>query len=734
MILGILGTLAMTLALAQPAERPLGDSERDAILDQLRVIEETVTHVRVHSSASVKSADRHGALLPCNRFKGVSAFETRSQGRFLYDFQEMTGPWVGGLAEYMTKSRVISFDGRIGVDHSRPVQEGLSLHRGLIVTERLSLGDGAGNLMSGWELSWMGFFAQSGRSFCEMVSDSSNAFKVSELLVGSIEAYRIGCTANGNRCEFVLGKSSGFPMLSARLWKGDKLSKEVIVEEYFPVTRGFAYPKRATRTRFDKSGQVSNRQEYLGTKIELDPADVNRNSFRALLPVGCFVDDKSSGLTFTVGPDDFSLQADLRKQVLEVRETLLQSGVTPPARRVSEEFRISSLQTREVVQRGEESRNADESEVLSLMVQEIPELVVDNCGLNAALFVLEHFDVQHEVMDVKDLLGLDPQANGLVSFQDLKLAFEANGLNSTGYKGAGLREAMDSARGGQVCILHTGVGDGRLAHFMVILGASDEGVTAVDPLHGSKWMSTEEFGARFGKKVSGNILVIDPAETRRFESIVLGQSVASVELGYWLERGGEYVVEIPLLNVGDRDVTVVESKGSCECFRGISPSTISAESETALSIRFDAASFGTGNQSKSVVLMFDGVEESSLALNLHAYVEPLALERKVTFVPDSFEIDLRFDDSRQELTILLPIGAQVDHVGTDDRGLDIGRTREVARSAATDSRLAYRYWIDVTDYHETSATLLVEVSGLEEGNRRITVPITIRRPSSVGTR
>ena len=145
----------------------------------------------------------------------------------------------------------------------------------------------------------------------------------------------------------------------------------------------------------------------------------------------------------------------------------------------------------------------------SLVLQEFSDLKIDNCGLKAAVFLLDWFDIPIDLSDLQNELQVGLNWERPASMLSLKESLEAEGLRVSAYKDATLDEMLTGLDGKHVCLLHVVTVEGpKAGHFYLVTAAAKGRVLVVDSARHYEWVQTAEFKSRFAQSFSGFYLSV----------------------------------------------------------------------------------------------------------------------------------------------------------------------------------------------------------------------------------
>jgi ABC-type bacteriocin/lantibiotic exporter with double-glycine peptidase domain len=140
----------------------------------------------------------------------------------------------------------------------------------------------------------------------------------------------------------------------------------------------------------------------------------------------------------------------------------------------------------------------------------------ENCGLYAAAFVLEWFDVPVDTLQLESELDVGTHWARATSLSLLKRKLEIKNLSVSAYKEANLDEVLADLDGKHVCLIHvTSTNTAKEGHFYLLIDSNGNKVLLVDAGKNFEWIPVDEFKRRFATIFSGYYLSISPPSASR---------------------------------------------------------------------------------------------------------------------------------------------------------------------------------------------------------------------------
>lgn len=628
-------------------------SEREELKGRLTAIQNSLKNYRVRGQYRIDKwrPERSKWELSTSARGGV-LYEARDNPRFHLQVDELVGRWFKGSSEdYFLESSIASYDGRIGQQlylrtgsPSRSVQ----IRRGSLKGTAPDDGEGLGDMLSGWRATI--FDRILNKNFLLMLDDPS--VTVEHVQVEAGKRIHIATTTANLRVAYILDNEH-LGLLEERFEIDGKLKVHWKIDSFFPPKIGIAYPKSATRTRYDNDGRVTERAVYTGESVQLNDESVTDDSFRISWPDWCYVTDEITQTTFMLAPSQNEMLQRISDQCDRSAEKLRNAG-TPIPTSPSDERRIRSPQVRSVTPSAQPSSNA----VISILLPETGTYRANNCGLNTLAFLLQLHGIRANLDDLATSLGVGSHWERVTSLRDLKVALVASGLEVEGYKNTTVDELIEFSRDRRM-VFHVQQRSDRPAHYLVMLAGNDQGAYVVDPLNGDRWRSREEVLEKYGRTFTGLCLGVREAV---FEASVIGDHEYDVNVGELLEGDSTYVIEVPFLNPGEEPVEILKSSGTCNCYQGVWPRTLAPGEETTLEFRFDAERFGIGKTRRRVVLETDSEETAEIAIDFNADIMAIPLDRKIVWFPavlDFGTVSASTLPNTTDLTVVLPSGVEI---------------------------------------------------------------------------
>src|SRR5580704_11782476 len=149
------------------------------------------------------------------------------------------------------------------------------------------------------------------------------------------------------------------------------------------------------------------------------------------------------------------------------------------------------------------------------ILPELYDVKVDNCGLNAALFLLYWFDLPVGISQLQSELRVGPHWELPTSMLLLKKEFEVKGLTVNAYKDATLDEVLASVDDKHVCLLHVNIENSKEGHFYLVTAVQSRGVLLVDAMKSHDWIQVDDFKNQFAKSFSGYYLSVSRSPSPR---------------------------------------------------------------------------------------------------------------------------------------------------------------------------------------------------------------------------
>ncbi len=588
--------------------------------------------------------------------RGTALYGGERAERFHLDLEEWISRWDGGAAPYSRDSAIIAFDGRVGAKFRRftgSAERVVRLGRGLIGANTPIEGAGVGMALSGLEFSLLyrlnselnlkNYLRGPGATVVEVTRDGRRCFEVN-------------LQADLRRVTLILDCEDGLRLCEERTEYDGEPRQTLVVSEFFPAKNGIAHPKVAKLTRF-VDGQPHEITEYRASTIEIDDPAVGPKSFCIEWPDWCPVTDLVTSTVFAMAPIDEKLRDDFDAQFDRIAKAFTEMERTLPVPRTAGVRRIRDTATKIV---SSEHTPDPASAVISALLPEIEGRRADNCSLNTVAFLMDYYGQPYDLEALSQQLGIGESRELVTSLLSVKNVLVANGLEVSSYKNTAAAEIIDFSRDHPIAF-HVRYREDLPAHYLVAMGGDEKGTYIVDPLHGEGYLTRDEFDQRFGRALTGLCLAVQP---QRFGALTLEPNlgVHTVDMGNLDEGNLYYQVEVPLLNLTDDPVRILKSTGSCNCFKGVTPHVLPPNDETIVTFTFKSGTFGVGQVSKTVALKLDDEDVKTVNLDFQARVNPLPLERKITWFPATvrFGPSSGSKQSSTSASFVVPRGVSLD--------------------------------------------------------------------------
>jgi len=371
----------------------------------------------------------------------------------------------------------------------------------------------------------------------------------------------------------------------------------------------------------------------------------------------------------------------------------------------------------------------------SLVLQEFSDLKIDNCGLNAAVFLLDWFDVPIDLSDLQNELQVGLNWERSTSMLSLKESLEANGLRVSAYKEATLDDTLTGLDGKHVCLLHVGTGeDPKAGHFYVVPAAANGSVLVVDVARHYEWVQTAEFRSQFAKSFSGFYLSVSRENQAAPRTYTLNEPMIEIDLGDIPSGQGILKVQI---SVGNRKTVplIVESvKGSCDCFKGAvfkgaTPQKLEPTELQVLELSFERSKLGVGSVVRDVHLYVRDTETRDVVIRVKAHVLQTPPEKQISWLPERIDFGLIRDPSLlqkpQILTIMVPRGVSIQEVKPDSSNVVVKAvsTQESGADSGRDNRQVYRFEVTLPAVRPGPLREKILVTTTDTNYPRIEIPL-----------
>ncbi len=306
------------------------------------------------------------------------------------------------------------------------------------------------------------------------------------------------------------------------------------------------------------------------------------------------------------------------------------------------------------------------AQVDSLALREFGDLRLDNCGVNAAVFLLHWFDLSVDLPRLQDELEVGSHWEQATSMLLLKKSLEANGLSVSAYKNATLDETLVGLDETHVCLLHVNRGgDLKKGHFYLVPAVANGSVLLVDPARDYEWVTVDEYKRQFAEMYSGYYLSVSRSTKPSPREYTLAEKVIEVDVGVATNDPGTLIVTIPVINTKQVPIIIESAKGSCSCFetaafRGDHPTRLEPGEKQSLELKFNRSSLGLGGVQRYVSLHLRDTEARDLEIKVSVRVVERPVEQRVVWFPQKIDYGLVKDadifQKPQELTVSLPPG------------------------------------------------------------------------------
>jgi hypothetical protein len=155
---------------------------------------------------------------------------------------------------------------------------------------------------------------------------------------------------------------------------------------------------------------------------------------------------------------------------------------------------------------------AGDDRLLPLSLPQLGHQKLNNCGLNAAVFVCRHFQVPSAVDALAAELGVGNYYQRPASLLGLKQVFTARGLSVEAYRDARFEEVANALDGTALWLLHVNKSPESLGHFYILAGQDPSRICWIDPVRTCEWTSSTNLTVELEGKFQGWCLRIAPPE------------------------------------------------------------------------------------------------------------------------------------------------------------------------------------------------------------------------------
>lgn len=720
---------------------------RAAAVARLREAEASLNDIRIEAETR---AEAWNAEKEEWEYAGESAFTVTYPGtprsRARVDFHRMVTRWVDGVSAFAVVRRSAGYNGRDG--KTLTTQQGSSESPaetldGTIEGRRPPIIDHVDGL-SAWHESSLGFSTPGGERFSDFVEKSAGRTTLA-WVAAEENANELRLTLkNGPREEhWVLDPRHGYS-IAAHVSHGSEgtVRERFVAERFLEAAPNLFYPAEALMERFGRDGRPEYRTRLLCRAVVANDPAFSEDVFDLQFPPGTFVRDLASDEAFTVGKDPPELEKAIGGEVAAAKsapirpadeDVLARAAVrvarfdeNEPSSRVwiwiaaaaiALALAAIAFARRRRTWRGVAAGSAilvlaaapARGEGAALAIEALGSQRVSNCGLNTALFVLRYFGAADAgVEDLATELGAGRHYEEPVDLLSLKRAFERRGLGVKSVENASPDETVRAAGAERLAVVHVRGCDAGAGHYYVVVGRSEKGdVYVVDTGQGGRFMERSEFDESIGKRATGYALFVGTAPARGAEDLAASGGVIEFDAGRVDEGRGPFDVRVPVRNGGRTPLRLIESRGSCDCFRSASfpggTEWLPPGAESTLVLRFEREELPVGRGTQDVLLRLGGEAAPRESLvRVRVEVVRVRPADRVNWYPNRLDFGVWREGEAPEkpfsVSLRIPAGVRLRgaSASSESLSLDLVESRSGGSSRAGDARL-YSHEVRLAD-------------------------------------
>jgi hypothetical protein len=761
----------------------------EALIDAIQHSERKLINLSVSGKSVTERYDSSSREWVYDGESEFTAWYTGMPGsKAKVEYHKRVLPWTGGSKPFSEKSEIYAYTGKVGQTLILSAN-GQSFLRGIIRPDRpktLSFDAAA----TGWNTSLYGAIDSEKRSLSALLRQwQKTGVSAEYATIDQTQCIRVSLTQGKLTRSWYLDPSREYALRRVEVSLYDVLYRRVSVQQITAVAAGVFYPSRVLIERFDLAAGRDDAGDPTATgrtRWELTDATANADNwsddvFQIEWPAGCVINDRISGTVIHVSAPPRDLDRLITKQVADAKVALedvpadadAQSTDVVDSARVGHASQetastatsngirhhvpvtiagagvviiavLAAVITWSIVRR----RGGKAGMVLlcvsiatsalcteGVLLETAGIDKIENCGLNALVFVLEYYDMTPAIEEIASDLNLGVHHDRALSLAEIQEAIDHYGLHTGGFKDvtpASLAENLKNGR--HLCVLHLQRNPSRPGHFVVIVATRGDQLYLVDPGVKADWLPREKLQGL----MSGLCLFVSERQDENADANGTPYDLTRSQLLYSAGRirpgMGDVVVCIPVSNTTSKPMSIRRWSGTCGCIKAVELvneeqpiEAIPAQGTGVLRITFDRSSFGQGTVTRSIALRLQDEIERTTVVEVTAEVPPSTDVSPFTWVPSAIDYGVFRDESvlarPVDVCLFLPIGVNVDSVETSTEDIEV-----TPRGQVKDARLERVTWRYKINVHVTADEFREEVRFLitSKDMREIQIPISGR--------